>query len=155
SATLRGGTVVIRNEKRKQLIRFEGIAAAVNGVTIPALAGGDGGDAARGSAELATRLIMDDYESGRRQFDFPIAVTGNDIGFDPHSGLPADNAAVTLTVARDAYIDRIPTLEKLARKFAKLKDRIGLDLTSMPVNGTLQQDTTLTMAVSDRTLRFR
>src|SRR5690606_40639718 len=60
--SLRGGTVVIRNEKRKQLIRFEGIAAAVNGVTIPALAGGDGGDAGRGSAELTTRLIMDDYE---------------------------------------------------------------------------------------------
>lgn len=154
SAVIRGGVVAIRNEKRKQMIRFEEIAAETGGLTIPAAAGSDGTATGKGRARLTARLVMDNLESGRTQLNFPLTVSGDAIGFHPASGVPADDTSFVLTVARDAYIDRIPTLEKLGRKFAKLKDRIGLDLTSMPVHGTLEKETTVTMSVSDGSLRF-
>ncbi len=143
-AKLENARLSVRNEKKKQLIQIADLNLSLTNLSYaPALPDGTPAPTAPGAApsvvDSSLHLTSTDLKDQRQQMDITIAV---------HSTLPplqqataADGTTLDLTFKAGSYLDRIPTLEKLGIKLGKLKDQIGLDLTSFPVSGRLERDT--------------
>ena len=156
-AKLENAKLSVRNEKKKQLIQITDLnltltnlsyAPALPGMTSTATSSG----AAPSVVESSLHLISTDLKDQRQQMDITINVRST---LPPlQQATAADGTTLDLTFKSGSYLDRIPTLEKLGIKLGKLRDQIGLDLTSFPVSGRLERDTAVKAKMSGGLLVF-
>ena len=143
-AKLENATLSVRNEKKKQLIRITDLNVSLTNLSYaPALPGAPPPSAVPGAAQSVVQsslhLTSTDLKDQRQQMDITIGVRST---LPPlQQAAAADGTTLELTFKAGSYLDRIPTLEKLGIKLGKLRDQIGLDLTSFPVSGRLERDT--------------
>ena len=143
-AKLENATLSVRNEKKKQLIRITDLNVSLTNLSYaPALPGAPPPGAVPGAAQSVVQsslhLTSTDLKDQRQQMDITIGVRST---LPPlQQAAAADGTTLELTFKAGSYLDRIPTLEKLGIKLGKLRDQIGLDLTSFPVSGRLERDT--------------
>ncbi|MES2709603.1 MAG: hypothetical protein V4726_23600 [Verrucomicrobiota bacterium] len=155
-AKLEKAKITIRNEKRKQLIELQDVNVSLGNVRYtPAAAAALNAaplEAMPSDLKASLRLTSTDLKDERRQMDFTLdlASTVNLLA----NGELADGTTLNINVRTASWIDRIPTLEKLARKMAKLKDQIGLDLTAFPVSGRLASGTSIRARIEGGLFRF-
>lgn len=156
-AKLQNAALSVRNEKKKQLIRITDLNLSLTNLSYAtALPGTPPAPPAPGAApstvESSLHLTSTDLKDQRQQMDILIDVRST---LPPlQQTAPADGTTLDLTFKAGSYLDRIPTLEKLAIKLGKLKDQIGLDLTSFPVSGRLERDTAVKARMIGGLLRF-
>ena len=143
-AKLENAKLSVRNEKKKQLIQIADLNLSLTNLSYaPALPGMSPAPPAPGAipsvVESSLHLISTDLKDQRQQMDITIGVRST---LPPlQEAAAADGTTLDLTFKAGSYLDRIPTLEKLGIKLGKLKNQIGLDLTSFPVSGRLERDT--------------
>ncbi len=156
-AKLEDAKLSVRNEKKKQLIQIADLDVSLTHLSyVPALPGTTPPPAATGEppsvVESSLHLTSIDLKDQRQQMDITIGVRST---LPPlQQATAADGTTLLLTFQPGSYLDRIPTLEKLAIKLGKLKDQIGLDLTSFPVSGRLQRETAVKARMSGGQLVF-
>lgn len=143
--------VVIRHEKKKRLVEFQGLDLSLKDLL---LEGEDFLVSGKAGLLAGAKLILEDQKLEIRQLDLDLAVDGAVEALNNAAGKAENGAVLTVTIKAGSFLDRIPTLEKLARKLTKLRDNIGLDLTSFPVSGRVLEDTPLKLRVEDGHLRF-
>jgi hypothetical protein len=145
-AKLQHAKLSVRNEKKKQLIEISELNLSLTNLSYAsALPGSPPPPPAPGAlpsvVESSLHLTSTDLKDLRQQMDITIGVRST---LPPlQQAAAADGTTLDLTFKAGSYLDRIPTLEKLAIKLGKLKDQIGLDLTSFPVSGRLERDTSV------------
>ena len=145
-ARLENAKLSVRNEKKKQLIQIADLNLSLTNLSYaPALPGSTptppAPSAAPSVVESSLHLTSTDLKDQRQQMDITIGVRST---LPPlHQASAADGTTLDLAFKAGSYLDRIPTLEKLGIKLGKLKNQIGLDLTSFPVSGRLERDTTV------------
>ena len=145
-AKLQNAKLSVRNEKKKQLIEISDLNLSLTNLSYArALPGAPPPPPAPGAlpsvVESSLHLTSTDLKDQRQQMDITIGVRST---LPPlQQAAAADGTTLDLTFKAGSYLDRIPTLEKLAIKLGKLKDQIGLDLTSFPVSGRLERDTSV------------
>lgn len=150
-AKLENAKITIRNEKRKQLIELQDVNLSVanlrylppaDAVTVAvAAAAVDAPASMPCDVKASLRLTSLDMKEKRGQMDFTLDIASTVTLLA--GGRLADGTTLDIKVKSASWIDRIPTLEKLAKKMAKLKDQIGLDLTSFPVSGRMREGTSI------------
>lgn len=156
-ARVENASLTVRNEKKKQLIRITDLNLSLTNLSYaPALPGVPPSAPAPGAApstvESSLHLTSIDLKDQRQQMDITIGVRST---LPPlQTPTAANGTTLNLTFQAGSYLDRIPTLEKLGRKLDKLKDQIGLDLTSFPVSGRLERDTAVKAKMIDGLLVF-
>lgn len=156
-AKLENASLSVRNEKKKQLIQIGELNLTLTNLSYaPALSGTPPAAPAPGAppsvVESTLHLTSTDLTDQRLQMDITIGVRSTLPPLTPASA--ADGATLDLTFKAGSYLDRIPTLEKLGIKLGKLKDQIGLDLTSFPVSGRLERDTAVKAKMASGLLTF-
>jgi hypothetical protein len=156
-AKLEHATLSVRNEKKKQLIQIGDLNLTLTNLSYaPALPGSPPAAPAPGAppsvVESSLHLTSTDLKDQRQQMDITIGVRSTLPPLQQASA--ADGATLDLTFKAGSYLDRIPTLEKLGIKLGKLKDQIGLDLTSFPVSGRLERDTAVKAKMTNGLLTF-
>ncbi len=156
-AKLENAMISIRNEKKKQLLQISDLHLSLSNLSYtPALPGQPPAPPAPGAApsvlESSLHFTSTDLKDQRQQMDITIGVRSSLPPLQQSS--PADGTTLDLTFKAGSYLDRIPTLEKLAVKLGKLKDQIGLDLTSFPVSGRLERDTAVKARMINGLLEF-
>ncbi len=149
-AQVQDAQLSVRNEKKKQLLQISHLNLSLTNLSYePALLTHPAGPSA---LESSLHLTSTDLKDQRQQMDLLIDVRSS---LPPLlQAAPADGTTLNLTFKAGSYLDRIPTLEKLGAKLGKLKDQIGLDLTSFPVSGRLLRDTSVNARMVDGLLRF-
>ncbi|MDB6133563.1 MAG: hypothetical protein JWM59_1806 [Verrucomicrobiales bacterium] len=147
-AKLENAKITIRNEKRKQLVELKDVN--LNVANLRYLPPADAGAVAAAAVAPASmpcevkaslQLTSLDLKDQRRQMDFTLDIASTVTLLA--GGRLADGTTLDIQVKSASWIDRIPTLEKLAKKMAKLKGQIGLDLTSFPVSGHMRKGTSI------------
>lgn len=156
-AKLENASLSVRNEKKKQLIQIGELNLTLTNLSYaPALPGTPPAAPAPGAppsvVESTLHLTSTDLTDQRLQMDITIGVRSTLPPLTQASA--ADGATLDLTFKAGSYLDRIPTLEKLGIKLGKLKDQIGLDLTSFPVSGRLERDTAVKAKMAGGLLTF-
>lgn len=156
-AKLENAKLNVRNEKKKQQIEINNLNLSLTNLSYaPALPDQSPPPPAPGAPpsiiESSLHLTSTDLKSQRQQMDITIGVSST---LPPlQQAAAADGTTLNLTFKAGSYLDRIPTLEKLAIKLGKLKDQIGLDLTSFPVSGRLERDTSVKAKMTGGLLIF-
>jgi hypothetical protein len=156
-AKLENAKLSVRNEKKKQLIEISDLNLSLTNLSYAtALPGSPPPPPAPGTpasvVESSLHLTSTDLKDQRQQMDITIGVRST---LPPlQQAAAADGTTVDLTFKAGSYLDRIPTLEKLGVKLGKLKDQIGLDLTSFPVSGRLERDTAVKAKMTGGLLVF-
>jgi hypothetical protein len=156
-AKLENASLSVRNDKKKQLIQIGDLNLTLTNLSYaPALPGAPPAAPAPGAppsvVESSLHLTSTDLTDQRQQMDITISVRSTLPPLTQASA--ADGATLDLTFKAGSYLDRIPTLEKLGIKLGKLKDQIGLDLTSFPVSGRLERDTAVKAKMTGGLLTF-
>lgn len=150
-AKLENARISIRNEKKKQLIELQDVNISLANLHYTPV--GTTADVMSPSELKASlHLTSLDMKEDRQQMDFTLDLTSAVTLLA--GGSLADGTTLDILVKSGSYLDRIPTLEKLAKKMAKLKDQIGLDLTSFPVSGRLSKDTPIKARIEGGLLKF-
>lgn len=149
-AQVQDAQLSVRHEKKKQLLQISHLNLSLTNLSYaPAL---PTTPAPPSALESSLHLTSTDLKDQRQQMDLLIDVRS--ILPPLQQAAPAEGTTLSLTFKAGSYLDRIPTLEKLAAKLGKLKDQIGLDLTSFPVSGRLERDTAVNARMIDGLLRF-
>ncbi len=156
-AKLENAKLSVRNEKKKQLIEISDLNLSLTNLSYAtALPGNPPPPPAPGApasvVESSLHLTSTDLKDQRQQMDITIGVRSTLPPLQQASA--ADGTTLDLTFKAGSYLDRIPTLEKLGVKLGKLKDQIGLDLTSFPVSGRLERDTAVKAKMTGGLLVF-
>lgn len=152
-ARLTDAKVSIRNEKKKQLIELKEVNISLANLRYTPAEAAAAGIPVPSDIKATLHLTSLDMKEQRQEMDFTLdlastltILAGGDI---------ADGTTLDIHVKTGSYLDRIPTLEKLAKKMAKLKDQIGLDLTSFPVSGRLVRDADIKGKIEGGLLKFQ
>lgn len=161
-AKLENAKITIRNDKRKQLIELQDVNVSLANLrytpaTEPDATAAVDAAAAAGAGmpsdlKASLHLTTTDLKDERRQMDFVLDLAST-VNLLANGGL-ADGTTLHINVSAASWIDRIPTLEKLAKKMAKLKDQIGLDFTSFPVSGHMAEGTSIKAKIEGGRFRF-
>lgn len=150
-AKLENAKISIRNEKKKQLIELQNLNISLADLNYTP-AGTAPGAASPSQLKASLHLTSLDLKENRQQMDFTLDLSSAVTLLA--GGSLADGTTLDILVKSGSYLDRIPTLEKLGKKLAKLKDQIGLDLTSFPVSGRLSKDTQIKARIEGGLLKF-